>query len=297
VKSRELVMLILLAAIWGASYLFIRVASPVLGPLPLMECRTLIAGLVLLAYASLRGQRPALWTNWRRFLALGALNGSLPFALIATSELYLPASPAAILNATTPLFSALVAASWGGEPLTRRRLLGIAIGLAGVVILVGWSPLPLTGKVLLGIVTSLLGALCYGLGGTYAGRAFRDVPPLTLATAQQLGAAAALLPFALIAAPEARVTGPAVANMLALALLCTAVAYLIYYPLLKSVGPTRTLSVTFLIPIFGLTWGAIFLHEKIGPGTLVGLLVILSSVGLVTGLRLTRRPAIVPASS
>jgi drug/metabolite transporter (DMT)-like permease len=289
VKQREYMMLILLAAIWGASYLFIRVASPVLGPLPLMELRTLIAGLLLWAYASLRGQRPALRANWRRFLALGALNGSLPFALIATSELYLPASPAAILNATTPLFTALVAAVWGVERLTRRRITGITIGLVGVAILVGWSPLPLTGKVLFGIVTSLLGALCYGLGGTYAGRCFRDIPPLTMATAQQLGAAAALLPFALIAAPEARVTGPAVANLLALALLSTTIAYLIYYPLLKSVGPTRTLSVTFLIPVFGLTWGAIFLHEQVGPGTLIGLLVILSSVGLVTGVKLGKR--------
>ncbi|MGH2410739.1 MAG: DMT family transporter [Chloroflexota bacterium] len=290
-RPRQFVMLIVLAAIWGASYLFIRVASPVLGPFPLMELRTVIAGLVLWIYASAIGKRPELRANWRRFLALGALNGALPFALIAAAELYLPASLAAILNATTPLFTALVAAGYGVEQLTRRRMLGMAIGFGGVAILVGWSPIPFTGHVAFGVVTSLLGALCYGLGGTYASRTFKDVPPLTMATAQQLGAAAALLPFALAAIPEARVSGEAVANMLALSLLCTVVAYLIYYPLLKSVGPTRTLSVTFLIPVFGLLWGALFLHEKIGPGTFVGLLVILSSVTLVTGVRLGKRAA------
>lgn len=281
-------MLVLLAAIWGASYLFIRVASPVLGPFPLMEARTVIAGLVLLAYASFTGLPLALRANWRRYLTLGALNGALPFGLIASSELYLPASLAAMLNATTPLFTALVAAGWGVERLTRRRLIGMAIGFGGVLILVGWSPIPLTGGILFGAIASLLGALCYGLGGTYASRGFRDVPPLTMATAQQLGAAVALLPFALIALPEARVSGDALANMLALALLSTVVAYLIYYPLLQSVGPTRTLSVTFLIPPFGLLWGAVFLHEAIGPGTFVGLLVILSSVGLVTGVTFRR---------
>ncbi|HEY8287153.1 MAG TPA: EamA family transporter [Chloroflexota bacterium] len=288
-RPRQFAMLIVLAALWGASYLFIRVASPVLGPFPLMELRTVIAGLVLWIYASAIGKRPELRANWRRFLALGALNGALPFALIAAAELYLPASLAAILNATTPLFTALVAAGYGVEHLTRRRMLGMAIGFGGVAILVGWSPIPLTGQVAFGVVTSLLGALCYGLGGTYASRTFKDVPPLTMATAQQLGAAAVLLPFALAAIPEARVSGEAVANMLALSLLCTVVAYLIYYPLLKSVGPTRTLSVTFLIPVFGLLWGALFLHEKIGPGTFVGLVVILSSVTLVTGVRLGKR--------
>ncbi|HVA89637.1 MAG TPA: EamA family transporter [Chloroflexota bacterium] len=296
-RPRQFIMLIVLAAIWGASYLFIRVASPVLGPFPLMELRTILAGLVLWVYASASGRRPELRANWRRFLALGVLNGALPFALIASAELYLPASLAAILNATTPLFTALVAAGYGVEQLTRRRMLGIAIGFGGVAILVGWSPIPLTGQVVFGAVTSLLGALCYGLGGTYASRTFKDVPPLTMATAQQLGAAAALLPFALGALPEARVSGDALANMLALALLSTVVAYLIYYPLLKSVGPTRTLSVTFLIPVFGILWGALFLHEKIGPGTLVGLLVILSSVTLVTGVRLGKRTAKAPETA
>ncbi len=287
-KPRELGMLILLAAIWGASYLFIRVASPVLGPLLLMELRTLIGGLGLLAYAMLIGQPPNLRANWRRYLALGTLGSALPFTLIAASELAISASLAAILNATTPLFTAVVASVWADETFTAKRAVGLALGFAGVTILMGWSPVPLTGAVLLGTLGLLLASLSYGVGGAYASRAFHGVPPLTMAIGQQFGAAAVLLPFSLASLPTAHLTSEALANLLALALLSTSLGYLIYYPLFKSVGPTRTLSVTFLIPVFGLLWGALFLHERIGPGTLIGTMVILSSITLVTGLRLWR---------
>jgi drug/metabolite transporter (DMT)-like permease len=278
-------MLVALAGIWGASYLFIRVASPVFGPFVLIELRVILAALVLSGYAVATHRLPDLRGNWRRFLALGALAGALPFTLIASAELYIPASLAAILNATTPLFMAGVAAVWLGERLTVKRAIGIVVGIVGVAILVGWSPVSLNGGVLFAVVTSLLGALCYALGGTFAGRHFRGVPSLTLAIGQQIGASVVLLPFALAALPRAHVTGIALANLLALALLSTGVAYLIYYPLLKSVGATKALSVTFLIPAFGVIWGAIFLHEAVGPGTLAGLVVILAGLTLVTGVR------------
>jgi drug/metabolite transporter (DMT)-like permease len=284
--QREATMMIALAAIWGASYLFIRVASPVFGPFLLMELRVLIAGTLLLGYAVLIGQAPKLRTEWRRFLALGALNGATPFALIAAAELYIPASLAAILNTTTPLFAAVVAAIWLNEAFTAKRLAGLLIGVAGTVVLVGWSSVPWTGELVFAVVASLLGALAYGLGGTFASRSFRDVPPLTMAIGQQYGAAAALLPFALVSLPGARFTTVALFNLLGLAVVSTAVAYLIYYPLLRSVGPTKALSVTFLIPIFGVCWGALFLHEHIGVGTVAGLLIILSGVTLVTGIQL-----------
>ncbi len=291
-KQREAGMLIALAAIWGASYLFIRVAAPVFGPFLLMELRVLIAGPVLLAYAAAIGQTPRLCSEWRRFLALGALNGATPFVLIAAAELYIPASLAAILNATTPMFAAVVAAIWLNEAFTAKRLAGLLIGVTGTVVLVGWSSMPMTGALLFAIVASLLGALAYGLGGTFASRAFRGVPPLTMAIGQQFGAAAAILPFALVSLPRVHYSTEALLNMLGLAILSTSVAYLIYYPLLKSVGPTKALSVTFLIPVFGVFWGALFLHEHIGPGTVAGLLIILSGVTLVTGIRLwPGRPA------
>jgi drug/metabolite transporter (DMT)-like permease len=289
VKYRELGMMVALAAIWGASYLFIRVAAPVFGPLMLMELRVLIAGVALLIYALAIGQAPIILPQWRRFLALGALNGAAPFALIAAAELYIPASLAAILNATTPLFAAVAAAIWLNEAFTSKRLLGLVVGILGVSVLVGWSTVPLNGALVFATAASLLGSLAYGLGGSFATRAFRGVPPLTMAIGQQFGAAAGLLPFALGSLPHVRFTYEALFNLLALALLSTCIAYLIYYPLLRSVGPTKALSVTFLIPGFGVLWGALFLHEPIGVGTVAGLLIIWSSVTLVTGVRLLPR--------
>jgi drug/metabolite transporter (DMT)-like permease len=284
-KPKDLSILFLLAAIWGASYLFIRIAAPVLGPAVLIDARVLMAGGVLLLYAAAIRHRPGFRSRWKRYLILGAVNAAIPFTLIATSELYLTASLAAILNATTPLFTAVVAALWLKDQLTIPKIAGIAIGLAGVAVLVGWSPLPLTGKVLLAVGLSLLAALCYGIGGVYATRAFRGTPSLTLAIGQQLAAGLLLIPFAAAQAPVARLSLAAGLALGALALLSTSVAYLLYFHLIAAVGPTKTLSVTFLIPVFGLLWGALFLGEPVGAGTLIGMAIILASITLVTGVR------------
>lgn len=284
-RAREVGMLVVLAALWGGSFLFIRVAVPVLGPFALIAARVLLAGVALLAYAHIAGHRPALRARWRDFLALGALNAALPFTLIAAAELRLPASLAAILNATTPLFAAVIATRWTGEPLPRGKRIGLALGVLGVAVLVGWSPLTLDGRTVLAVGASLLAALCYALGGVYAAERFRATPPLTLAIGQQLAAGLLLLTPAAFTLPPAR-PAPAVAlAVAALALLSTALGYLLYFALIARVGPTNTLSVTFLVPAFGLLWGALFLGEAVGTGTMVGLALVLLSVTLITGLR------------
>ncbi len=294
-KPYDLALLFLLAALWGASFLFIRVASPALGPLALIAARVLLAAAVLALYAAATRRLPDLRSRWKSYLLLGIVNAAIPFTLIATAELRLTASLAAILNATTPLFAALVAALWLGERITPKRALGLALGLAGVAILVGWSPLRLDGPVLLAIAASLGGAVAYAVGGVYASSgAFKGAPPLALAIGQQLGAGIVLLPLAATHVPTAAPSMGVVLAFLGLSLLATAVAYLIYFRLIASVGPTKTLTVTILVPVFGLLWGALFLHEPVGLGTLAGLAVVLISVVLVTGLRLpvlTRAPA------
>lgn len=287
-RWRELGILLLLAAIWGGSFIFIRVAVTVLGPFALVEIRVGLAGLALLLYALAVRRAPALWQRRWAFLLLGLLNAAIPFCLISTAELHLTASLAAILNATTPLFTALVAAVWLGERLTLRKGVGLGLGLAGVVIAVGWSPLPFTLPVLLSAGASLLAAFTYGLGGVYSARQFKGVPLLDLNIGQCLGAALALLPLAGATAPRAVPSLPVVLAVLALSLLGTAFAYLLFFHLIQTVGATRTLTVTFLVPIFGLIWGAVFLHEAIGAGTLLGLGVILSAILLVSGVALPR---------
>ncbi|MBV9455406.1 MAG: DMT family transporter [Rubrobacter sp.] len=284
-RPKELMVLTLLGALWGGSFLFIRVAVPALGPFVLMEMRVGLAAVVLTLYAVAASRLPKLRTHWKEFLILGGLNAALPFTLIAASEINLTASLGAILNSTTALFAAVVAAAWIGEALTARKVVGVVSGIVGVVVLVGWTPIALDWTVLISVGASLAAAFSYALGGVYAKRTFVDTPLLALAIGQQTGAAMLLLSPAAVTLP-AEAPPPAVAlSVLALSLLCTAVAYLLYFHLLANVGPTKTLTVTFLVPVFGLLFGILFLSDPVGIGTFIGLGIILSSVALVTGIR------------
>jgi drug/metabolite transporter (DMT)-like permease len=274
----------LLGALWGGSFLFIRVAVPALGPFLLVELRVGLAVAALFLYAVAAGSMPKIRGRWRSFLVLGFLNAALPFSLISAAEIHLTASLAAILNATTVMFSAMVAAVWMGVALTARKAVGIVLGIAGVSVLVGWDPLPLNGAVLLAVAAMLLASLSYALGATYAKRSFSAIPPLGMAIGQLGGASALFLPLAVVSLPERAPSTVVTLSMLGLALLSTAVAYLIYFRLIENVGPTSTLTVTLLVPVFGLLFGVLLLGEPFGFGTLAGLGIILTSVVLITGI-------------
>lgn len=285
-NPKGLATLVLLAVLWGASFLFIRVAVPALGPLVLMGLRVALAAGALFLFAIAAGRLPKLRALWREFLILGALNSAIPFSLIAFAELELTASLAAILNSTTVLFTALVAAAWMGDALTGPKIAGVVLGVVGVAVLVGWDPIPLNGVVLLSIGAMLAASFSYALGANYAKRAFSGVPPLGMAIGQQTGASAILFLPAVATVPGAAPPGVVVACVLGLALLSTAVAYLLYFRLIENVGPTSTLTVTFLVPVFGMLFGVMLLGEPFGLGTLAGLAIVLASVALVTGIRL-----------
>ncbi len=287
-RPGDLGALTLLGALWGGSFLFISVAVPALGPALLVELRVLLAAVALALYAVAVGRLPALRSQWKEFLILGGLNAAAPFTLIAISQLNLTASLAAIMNSTTPLFAAVVAAAWIGEELTMRKIFGLLLGVVGVAVLVGLDPVLLNGVVLLSVGASLLAALCYALGGVYAKRTFPGVPPQAMGIGQQAAAAAILLPLAAANLPEEPPSLAVVLSVLGLALLSTAVAYLIYFRLMASVGPTKTLTVTFLVPVFGVLFGVLLLGDPVGVGTFAGMGIILSSVALVTGISLGR---------
>jgi drug/metabolite transporter (DMT)-like permease len=286
-ETRDLGALLLLGALWGASYMFIRVAVPALGPFALMGLRVALAASVLALYAAfLVRDLPKFRSRWREFLIVGATNSAVPFTLIAAAEIELTASLAAILNSTTALFAAAVAAVWIGEALTMKKVFGLVMGLVGVAVLVGWDPIPLNSIVLLSVGAMLAASLSYAIGGVYVKRTFAGVPPLAMAIGQQAGAAVLLLPLAAVSLPEEAPPLPVALSALALTLLSTAVAYLLYFRLIENVGPTKTLTVTFLIPVFGLLFGVVLLGEPVGVGTLVGFGIILYSVALVTEVRL-----------
>ncbi len=293
---RDVGILFLLAALWGGSFLFMRVASPVLGPVVLIDMRVLIAGIVLVAYAIALRQRPKLFHKWKAYLVLGALNAAIPFCLIATAELRLNASVAAILNATTPLFTALVARFWIQDHFTIKKFLGVLLGILGVTILVGWNFHHDTPRFWLSMGMSLGAAFFYAVGGVFSSKAFRGENPLNLAIGQQLAAGVILLPVAVFFVPHRMPSADAIWALLGLAVLSTSLGYLLYFYLMRRVGPVRTLSVTFLVPVFGVLWGWWFLREAVTSNLVLGMAVILLSVALVINVPL-KWPRPRPASS
>jgi drug/metabolite transporter (DMT)-like permease len=278
--------LICLAAVWGGSFLFIRVAAPVLGPVVLVELRVLIAGLALLLYAAFTHQALDLRARWRQYLIIGALNTAIPFVLISTAELRLAASFAAILIATSPLFGAIIAAIWLKDTLTARKIGGLILGIAGVTVLVGWGPIVLSADTMLSIGASLLGAASYGVASVYTKARVTNAPPLGMAVGSQIGASLILLPL-IPAAPPTSIPSAGVALcVLLLALGSTALAYLLYFRLIVDIGPARALTVTFITPIFAVAWGALFLHEQIAVSAILGCAIILAGTALVLGVRI-----------
>ncbi|MFT8391855.1 MAG: DMT family transporter [Sporolactobacillus sp.] len=286
---KNFLVLNLLAALWGGSFLFMRLAASALSPVLLIELRVLIAGLALLFYAILIGKAPVFKGKRLHYLVLGTINAGLPFTLIAASEVHLTASVSSILNATTPLFTILVARFWIKERISIKKMAGVFLGIAGVAVLVGgFHSNGQASLLLLSAAFSLLAAISYGFGSVYTKVKFTDEQPLALTIGQQLGAALILIPFALPQTGHMKqLSDPLLlASVVALAILCTSVAYIFFFYLIHSVGPTRTTSVTLLVSVYGVLWGAIFLHEKLSLSTLAGMLVILSSMVLINGWKL-----------
>jgi drug/metabolite transporter (DMT)-like permease len=294
--ARQVRMLLALAALWGASFLFIRVAVDDLGPVVLADGRLLLAvvGLVAILWIARRPAAPR-QAPVARYLLLGAVNAALPFTLISAAETRLDASLAAILNASTPLFAALVAAAVGDERMTRRRALGLVFGVAGVALVVGLAHVETDLAFFAAAGASLLAGLCYALGTTYAKHAMGGEPPATIALGQLLAAGLVLLPAVAIVPPPHAPGGGDLAALAALAVACTSLAYLLYFRLVTEVGPTSALTVTYLVPVFGVLWAALFLGERLTAGTLAGGALILASVALVTGTSLSRPRVRVPA--
>ena len=279
----DLLLLILLSAVWGASYLFTRIAGPVLGPISLMAIRLFIAAGLLIALARAMGQAPDFRNRWRQFLFIGAIGNAIPFVLIANAVIQLNASIAAILNATGPLFTTIVSTLWLGERLGPRKILGAGLGILGVSILVGWSPLPVTPAVLFATGQALLAALSYALTAVYARKRFADLSPLQAAVGQVCGGAVLLMPLVIVAPPLGPITWPITLSVLALAVPCTVLAYFIYFRLIANTGPTKTSTVALLIPLFSILWAATLLGEPVNFGVLAGLGVILVSLLFVLG--------------
>lgn len=280
-RGSDVARLIALAVIWSASFVFIRVLAPPLGPVWTATLRVLVAGVALVAWLAIAGVDADVRRHWRAYLVVGLVNSAAPFLLFSWAALTLPASYLVILNAASPMFAALAAAIWLGEHLTGAKLVGLAVGAAGVALVSRAGPLAPTPDVLLAVIASLGGALCYAIAGVWLKRHGTGLQPMAIAGWSQMGAAAALLPVAAATPMPGPITPAVVANLAALALVCSGIAYLLYYRLIRDIGPTRAMTVTFLMPALGMLWGVLFLGEAVNATMLAGAALVIAGTGAV----------------
>ncbi|MFZ5574874.1 MAG: DMT family transporter [Pseudomonadota bacterium] len=282
-NTTSLVRLLLLSAIWGASFLFMRIGAPVLGPEMLVFARVLLAAIFLLLVSP--GFAASLQTrnHWRHYLILGLFNSALPFFLLAHAAQTVSASLLSILNATAPIWAALIGTLWLNERITARALTGMGFGVIGVGVLAGIETLTLPGGGILALATGLAAPLFYGVATLYT-RSARSAGPSENAHGSMWAASLWLAPLALFAPP---LHGEPPLHVLlavaALGIVCSGIAYLLYFRLISDVGAVPALTVTFLIPVFGILWGHLFLDEPVGWHTLIGGLMVLTGTALVTG--------------
>jgi drug/metabolite transporter (DMT)-like permease len=282
----DIVLLLGLSAIWGSSFIFMRYLAPLIGPVATADMRMFLAGVILaLFFLAIRFKSD--WKkNWRHFLVIGLVNSAIPFVLYSVAALYLPAAMEAIFNSMSPMFGALFAALWLGEKLTLRKIAGLALGIAGVVVMSSLGNLPAKPETSFAIAACVVAPMCYGLAGVYIKKRASAVKPMAIAGGSQLLGGLALMPFLLMSPLTVSALSVQVALLVVVfALLCSAVAYVIYYKLIADVGPTKALTVTFLIPVFAMVWGVLLIGEHVTVSMAAGALIILVGTFLVTAPR------------
>lgn len=283
-KGADAARLIALAAIWGASFSFIRITAPVLGPIWTTEGRILIGGLALAGWFAFTGFDPQWRRHYRFYALIGVINAAVPYALYAFAGMHLTASVMSILNATSPMFGLLLGAAFGGERITARKLAGLGVGVAGVVVLARPESLGSSAgaEVAWAVAACLFAAFLYGLTGTVIKRFGAGVPSRGIAVGAQLCGALYLLPLLPAWPPVSTPSLVIIANVAALGIVASGIALILYFRLMADIGATRALTVTYLIPLFGVLWGALFLGEPITAVVGGGAVLILAGTILVT---------------
>ncbi len=283
VKLTSIIILLTLSAIWGSSYLFMRIAVPSLGPAYLMEARVLFAALFLLVISWLVRKPLNLKRNALHFFILGSLNTAVPFLLLAYSAKTLTASLMAVVVATAPIWGAVLDSIWSRTAITITKLLGMIVGITGVSVLVGFDSILKTPGADLAVLACLGAAAFYGIASVYTKNAPK-LDSLVNAHGSMWGASVFIIPFLFfMPATQTPASGVLIA-VLTLGVVCTGIAYVLFFKLIKDVGPTSALTVTFLVPAFGILWGHIFLNETIGWYTFVGSGITIMGTAMVTGI-------------
>lgn len=286
--QKDIAALLVLGAIWGGSFIFMRVAAPEFGIVMLVEVRTVLASLVLLPFLWLTRGWTQIWLHWRAIAIVGAINTAIPFVLFNYSSLHLQAGVTAILNATAPMFGALIAFLWLGDRLNKLAVSGLLLGFLGVA-LISVQKVMGDNISLLPVATALLATTCYGLAASIMKKSLAGVKPLAVAGGSQMMASVLLLPLALLNVPETMPSHTAWLNAIALAIGGTGIAYILYFYLISAIGPARAITVAYLVPLFGIFWGVVFLSEVLSVLDWLGGGCILTGVALTTGLVARKR--------
>ena len=282
-RTRDLIDLLVLGAIWGASFLFMRVAAPEFGPIPLIAARVAIGAVFLMIVLVRRGGVGGLYRSAAPLIILGTINAAVPFSLFAYAVLSITAGLASVLNSTSPLFGALVAFIWLRDKPEPTRVIGLVVGFVGVLILV-WRRLSFNGDGgALPVFAGLSAAVLYGISANYTKKRLTGIDPLVTATGSMIAATLILIPPALLSWPETMPTTSSWVSALLLGIVCTGYALIPYYRLISRVGPSKALTVTYLIPVFGVFWGRLFLDERITSNMVAGCTAILLGTALATG--------------
>ena len=275
--------LLLLAAIWGGSFLFIRLSVGDFGPIALSGMRTLIAGAALLPVLLWRNKIAMLRDYWRSIIFVGLFNSALPFIFFNFATMTLPAGTMSIINALTPLWGAAIAWVWIKDTLPPLRMLGLMVGFSGILVLV-WDKLSFHDTAsIYAVIAGVAAPIFYGIAASYTKKYLMNTDPIATAASSLIAAGIVLLPFTLYTWPTTPISITAWAALVGLGLVCTAIAYILYYRLLVRVGPPRAMTVAFLIPVCGVLWGWLFLDESITLRIVLGGGVILLGTALATG--------------
>ena len=293
-RPQDLARLVALGAMWGASYLFMRVAVPHFGSAWMIELRVLLAGLLLAAFMLATGARADWRRHWRAWFVVAVIGTAVPFMLIAEAVRTIDASTASILNALVPLFTTIVAAIWIRDRITVPKAAGIVLSITGTAVLVGWTPTPMSAEELTASAMSVTATLLYGINIVYSRVRLREATPIATSAWTLLLAAAVLIPAVPTDRDLTAVPVSAWVALAGLAIVSTTVAFIYYYRLIADIGPVKASTVTLLVPVFGMIWGVLFLGEPLTPGRVTGCAVILVGCALILGV--LRMPARAPAS-
>ncbi len=284
---------VLLALLWGSSFLFMREGAHEFGPFATAWVRISLAALILTPVLIWRREVRVLKQHWRPALSSGLLNAGIPFACYAYALMHINTGLTSILNATTPLFGALIAWVWLGDKLNVTRALGLALGFTGVVLLASDVPGGISFKAGgsgLAVVACLVATFCYGVAGSFTKRHLQNVPSLVTTTGSLWGASLGLTVPALLSWPSDMPSLHAWAALGIAGLLCTALAYVLYFRLMARTGPARAMTVTYLIPVFANVFGVIFLDEVVTHWMMGCALVIVLGTALASGLIQRKKP-------